>query len=268
MCDLQADVVACGPCGDVSQEVAQRLSSCKKLVSACFGTGVVAGCRQAKFPVLCSQAVLGHHGQGKLCQRLEAGNVCLGRLRELRVVPADLSHGPLLGKPAEFGGGADPSSYADGITVCTRVRGGHALQNGRLSERDNARMAEAGVQPMQAGAAVFAKVELVSSRVLYANPSFLVRAGHARNKWPKKDESRDWAKPDPKNKPPEGGEVSAAAPTAPEEDPYQVAVATQEEIDAAAARQATLGDTTRAWPGTRTPTAPGSARYQPSTRQP
>ena len=181
MCDLQADVIACGPCGDVSQEVAQRLGSCKKLVSACFGTGVVAGCRQAKFPVLGSQAMLGHHGQGKLCQRLEAGNVCLGRLRELRVVPADLSHGPLLGKPAEFGGGADPSSYADGITVCPRVRGGHAMQNGRLSERDNARMAEAGVQPMQAGAAVFAKVELVSGRVLCANPSFLVRAGHARN---------------------------------------------------------------------------------------
>ena len=58
------------------------------------------------------------------------------------------------------------------------------------------------------------------------------------NKWPKKDEGRDWAKQDPKDKPPEGGEVSAAAPTAPEEDPYQVAVATQEEIDAAAARQA------------------------------
>ena len=58
------------------------------------------------------------------------------------------------------------------------------------------------------------------------------------NKWPKKDEGRDWAKPDPKDKPPEGGEVSATAPTAPEEDPYQVAVATQEEIDAAAARQA------------------------------
>ena len=51
------------------------------------------------------------------------------------------------------------------------------------------------------------------------------------NKWPKKDEG-------PKDKPPEGGEVSAAAPDAPEEDPYQVAVATQEEIDAAAARQA------------------------------
>ena len=49
------------------------------------------------------------------------------------------------------------------------------------------------------------------------------------NKWPKKDEGRDWAKPDPKNKPPEGGEVFAAAPTAPEEDPYQVAVATKEE---------------------------------------
>ena len=58
------------------------------------------------------------------------------------------------------------------------------------------------------------------------------------NKWPKKDEGRDWAKQDPKDKPPEGGEVSAAAPNAPEEDPYQVAVATQEEIDAAAARQA------------------------------
>ena len=58
------------------------------------------------------------------------------------------------------------------------------------------------------------------------------------NKWPKKDEGRDWAKQDPKDKPPEGGEVSAAAPTAPEEDPCQVAVATQEEIDAAAARQA------------------------------
>ena len=54
----------------------------------------------------------------------------------------------------------------------------------------------------------------------------------------KKDEGRDWAKQDPKDKPPEGGEVSAAAPNAPEEDPYQVAVATQEEIDAAAARQA------------------------------
>ena len=58
------------------------------------------------------------------------------------------------------------------------------------------------------------------------------------NKWPKQDEGRDWAKQDPKDKPPEGGEVSAAAPTAPQEDPYQVAVATQEEIDAAAARQA------------------------------
>ena len=58
------------------------------------------------------------------------------------------------------------------------------------------------------------------------------------NKWPKKDEGRAWAKQDPKDKPPEGGEVSAAAPDAPEEDPYQVAVATQEEIDAAAARQA------------------------------
>ena len=55
------------------------------------------------------------------------------------------------------------------------------------------------------------------------------------NKWPKKDEGRDSAKPDPKDKPPEGGEVFAAAPTAPEEDPYQVAVATKEEIDAAAA---------------------------------
>ena len=41
----------------------------------------------------------------------------------------------------------------------------------------------------------------------------------------------------PENLEPEGGEVLAAAPTAPEEDPYQVAVATQEEIDAAAARQ-------------------------------
>ena len=35
------------------------------------------------------------------------------------------------------------------------------------------------------------------------------------NKWPKKDEGRDWAKQDPKDKPPEGGEVSAAAPDAP-----------------------------------------------------
>ena len=61
------------------------------------------------------------------------------------------------------------------------------------------------------------------------------KAGASR---PKKDEGRDWAKQDPKDKPPEGGEVSAAAPDAPEEDPYQVAVATQEEIDAAAARQA------------------------------
>ena len=52
--------------------------------------------------------------------------------------------------------------------------------------------------------------------------------------------TRDWAKPDPKVL--EGGEVSAAAPTAPEEDPYQVAVATQEEIDAAAARQAERED--------------------------
>ena len=42
----------------------------------------------------------------------------------------------------------------------------------------------------------------------------------------------------PKDKPPEGGEVFAAAPTAPEEDPYQVAEATKEEIEAAAARQA------------------------------
>ena len=58
------------------------------------------------------------------------------------------------------------------------------------------------------------------------------------NKWPKKNEGRDWAKQDPKDKPPEGGEVSAAAPNAPEQDPYQVAEATQEEIDAAAARQA------------------------------
>ena len=32
------------------------------------------------------------------------------------------------------------------------------------------------------------------------------------NKWPKKDEGRDWAKQDLKDKPPEGGEVSAAAP--------------------------------------------------------
>ena len=42
------------------------------------------------------------------------------------------------------------------------------------------------------------------------------------NKWPKKDEGRDWAKPDPKDKPPEGGEVFAAAPAAPGGDPYQV----------------------------------------------
>ena len=58
------------------------------------------------------------------------------------------------------------------------------------------------------------------------------------NKWPKKDEGRDWAKPDPKDKPPEGGEVFAAAPAAPGGDPYQVAEATKEEIEAAAARQA------------------------------
>ena len=58
------------------------------------------------------------------------------------------------------------------------------------------------------------------------------------NKWPKKDEGRDRAKPDPKDKPPEGGEVFAAAPAAPGGDPYQVAEATKEEIEAAAARQA------------------------------
>ena len=58
------------------------------------------------------------------------------------------------------------------------------------------------------------------------------------NKWSKKDEGRDWAKPDPKDKPPEGGEVFAAAPAAPGGDPYQVAEATKEEIEAAAARQA------------------------------
>ena len=52
------------------------------------------------------------------------------------------------------------------------------------------------------------------------------------------DEGRDWAKPDPKDKPPEGGEVFAAAPAAPGGDPYQVAEATKEEIEAAAARQA------------------------------
>ena len=46
---------------------------------------------------------------------------------------------------------------------------------------------------------------------------------------------RTKAEPDPKDKPPEGGEVFAAAPTAPGEDPYQVAVATKEEIEAAAA---------------------------------
>ena len=108
MRDLQADMITRGPCGDVLQEVAQRLGSGKKLISACFCTGVVAGCREAKFPVLGSEAMLGHHCQGKLCQRLEAGYVSLGRLRQLRVVPANLSHGPLLGKPAEFGGGAYP----------------------------------------------------------------------------------------------------------------------------------------------------------------
>ena len=62
--------------------------------------------------------------------------------------------------------------------------------------------------------------------------------GQGWNKWPKKDEGRDWAKPDPKDKVLEGGEVFAAAPTAPGEDPYQVAEATKEEIEAAAARQA------------------------------
>ena len=51
-------------------------------------------------------------------------------------------------------------------------------------------------------------------------------------------EGRDWAKPDSKDKPSERGEVFAAAPTAPGEDPYQVAEATKEEIEAAAARQA------------------------------
>ena len=42
----------------------------------------------------------------------------------------------------------------------------------------------------------------------------------------------------PQDKPPEGGEVFAAAPAAPGGDPYQVAEATKEEIEAVAARQA------------------------------
>ena len=83
----------------------------------------------------------------------------------------------------------------------------------------------------------------LGASVAVAVPANGTRAGASKrrrgwNKWPKKDEGRDWAKPDPKDKPPEGGEVFAAAPAAPGGDPYQVAEATKEEIEAAAARQA------------------------------
>ncbi len=57
------------------------------------------------------------------------------------------------------------------------------------------------------------------------------------NKWPKKDESRAWAKQDPKDKPPEASGVFGAVPEAPEDDTHRVAEATNEEIEAAAARQ-------------------------------
>ena len=74
----------------------------------------------------------------------------------------------------------------------------------------------------------------LGASVAVAVPANGTRAGaskgrRAGSKW------RDWAKPDPKDKPPEGGEVFAAAPAAPGGDPYQVAEATKEEIEAAAA---------------------------------
>ena len=143
MSDLQADVVACGPRGDVLQEVAQRLGRREELVRACFCTGVIAGRRQAEFPVLGSEAMLGHHRQGELRERFKARDVCLSWLRQLGVVPADLRHGPLLSKPAELGRGAYPASYADGIAVCSRVSCGHAVEDRGLPKGDNARVAEA-----------------------------------------------------------------------------------------------------------------------------
>ena len=65
-------------------------------------------------------------------------------------------------------------------------------------------------------------LQLIGSRSLgsHSRKPGASRLGASVAVWPKKDEGRDWAKPDPKDKPPEGGEVFAAAPTAPEEDPW------------------------------------------------
>ena len=99
--DLQAHVVARGPCGKILQEVAQRLCGCEKLVGACFCSGVVASTWQAEFPVFGCEAVLGHHSQGQLRERLKACNECLRIFCELGIMPAYFCHAPLLREPAE-----------------------------------------------------------------------------------------------------------------------------------------------------------------------
>ena len=83
----------------------------------------------------------------------------------------------------------------------------------------------------------------LGASVAVAVPANGTRAGASKGRragtnGPRRTKGRDWAKPDPKDKPPEGGEAFAAAPAAPGGDPYQVAEATKEEIEAAAAWQA------------------------------
>ena len=175
--DLEANMVACRPGSDILQEVAQGLCSGEQLVGASLSAGVVACRGQAELPVLGREAVLGHHGQCELRERLKTGNIGLRPLSQLGVVPAHLWHAPLLREPAEIRGRAYPSSDANYVSICSRVRGGHAVQNWGLAQ-DHAGVPKAGVQPMQADAAVLAEVNLVSGWILHADPSFLVRARH------------------------------------------------------------------------------------------
>ena len=100
--DLQADTIAGRPSGDILQEVAERLCSGEQLVCACLCASVVARSGQAELPALGCEAVLGHHGQRELRERLKAGNIGLRPFGELGVAPAHLGHSPLLREPAKI----------------------------------------------------------------------------------------------------------------------------------------------------------------------
>ena len=121
------------------------------------------------------------HGQGELCQRLEACNICLRVLAELWPEMLDLCHGPGFGEPEKLRRCADPTPYANSVSFCHGISCRHAVQKWCLTERAKLVVTEACRKPEQCLSAFIAEVNLASRRVCKANPLRLVRGWRSRD---------------------------------------------------------------------------------------